>query len=93
MWDCMFVSGPSCVPYFMATVLIGNLVLLNLFLALLLASFSDMGASKSNIKKFVLLSALHFKYFHSQVMTAMMNQTRWQLLLVESNEELAGSRK
>merc|ERR1719458_71351 len=44
MWDCMFVAGKSCIPYFFATVLIGNLVILNLFLALLLSSFSDMGA-------------------------------------------------
>jgi voltage-gated sodium channel type II alpha len=44
----MFVSGWSCVPYFLATVLIGNLVILNLFLALLLASFSDMGADAAD---------------------------------------------
>ena len=43
MWDCMFVSGPACIPYFMATVLIGNLVILNLFLAVLLTSFAGMG--------------------------------------------------
>ena len=43
MWDCIFVSGPACVPFFMATVLIGNLVILNLFLAVLLSSFSGMG--------------------------------------------------
>ena len=43
MWDCMYVSGPACVPYFLATVLVANLVILNLFLALLLSSFSDMG--------------------------------------------------
>ena len=43
MWDCMYVAGPACVPYFLATVLVGNLVILNLFLALLLSSFSDMG--------------------------------------------------
>ena len=46
MWDCMFVDGPVCVPYFLATVLIGNLVLLNLFLALLLSAFSDTGGGK-----------------------------------------------
>ncbi len=43
MWDCMLVAGATCVPYFLATVLVGNLVILNLFLALLLSSFSDMG--------------------------------------------------
>jgi len=46
MWDCIYVSGPPCVPYFLATVLVGNLVILNLFLALLLSSFSDMGSKK-----------------------------------------------
>ena len=46
MWDCIFVSGKACIPYFMATVLVGNLVILNLFLALLLSSFSDMGGGK-----------------------------------------------
>ena len=48
MWDCIFVSGKACIPYFMATVLVGNLVILNLFLALLLSSFSDMGGGKSS---------------------------------------------
>ena len=48
MWDCMYVAGPACVPYFLATVLIGNLVILNLFLALLLSSFSDMGGECLN---------------------------------------------
>ena len=43
MWDCIFVSGAACIPYFMATVLIGNLVILNLFLAVLLTSFAGMG--------------------------------------------------
>ena len=46
MWDCIFVSGKACIPYFMATVLVGNLVILNLFLALLLSSFSDMGGGR-----------------------------------------------
>ena len=49
MWDCIFLNGAICIPYFMATVLIANLVILNLFLALLLASFSDLGQSKSLI--------------------------------------------
>ena len=26
MWDCIFVAGPACIPYFLATVLIGRLV-------------------------------------------------------------------
>lgn len=46
MWDCIYVAGPACIPYFFATVLIANLVILNLFLALLLSSFADMGGDK-----------------------------------------------
>ena len=46
MWDCIQVAGPTCIPYFFATVLIANLVILNLFLALLLSSFADMGGDE-----------------------------------------------
>ena len=49
MWDCMYVAGATCVPYFLATVLVGNLVILNLFLALLLSSFSDMGGKFASL--------------------------------------------
>ncbi|KAF7492427.1 Sodium channel protein para [Sarcoptes scabiei] len=45
MWDCMRVSGAACVPFFLATVVIGNLVVLNLFLALLLSSFGASNLS------------------------------------------------
>ncbi|RXM96973.1 Sodium channel protein type 3 subunit alpha [Acipenser ruthenus] len=41
MWDCMQVAGePLCLIVFMLVMVIGNLVVLNLFLALLLSSFS-----------------------------------------------------
>ncbi|XP_053185142.1 sodium channel, voltage-gated, type I-like, alpha [Scomber japonicus] len=41
MWDCMEVSGPHmCIIVYMMVMVIGNLVVLNLFLALLLSSFS-----------------------------------------------------
>ncbi|XP_049622329.1 sodium channel protein type 5 subunit alpha isoform X8 [Suncus etruscus] len=41
MWDCMEVSGQSlCLLVFLLVMVIGNLVVLNLFLALLLSSFS-----------------------------------------------------
>ena len=43
MWDCLNVAGWPCVPFFLLTMVIGNLVVLNLFLALLLSSF---GADK-----------------------------------------------
>ncbi|KAF4117813.1 hypothetical protein G5714_002366 [Onychostoma macrolepis] len=42
MWDCMEVAGqPLCILVFMLVMVIGNLVMLNLFLALLLSSFSS----------------------------------------------------
>ncbi|XP_066519405.1 sodium channel, voltage-gated, type I like, alpha b isoform X3 [Hoplias malabaricus] len=41
MWDCMEVAGQTmCLIVFMLVMVIGNLVVLNLFLALLLSSFS-----------------------------------------------------
>ncbi|XP_074640062.1 sodium channel protein para-like [Tubulanus polymorphus] len=51
MWNCMRVVDPSwpCVPFFLLTMVIGNLVVLNLFLALLLSSFGaeSLQASQS----------------------------------------------
>ncbi|XP_033965376.2 sodium channel, voltage-gated, type I-like, alpha isoform X6 [Pseudochaenichthys georgianus] len=42
MWDCMEVAGTTkCIIVYMMVLVIGNLVLLNLFLALLLSSFSS----------------------------------------------------
>uniref|UniRef100_A0A8D2NI56 Sodium channel protein n=1 Tax=Zonotrichia albicollis TaxID=44394 RepID=A0A8D2NI56_ZONAL len=42
MWDCMEVAGQAmCLIVFMMVMVIGNLVVLNLFLALLLSSFSS----------------------------------------------------
>uniref|UniRef100_A0A3Q3QWW3 Sodium channel protein n=1 Tax=Monopterus albus TaxID=43700 RepID=A0A3Q3QWW3_MONAL len=41
MWDCMEVAGTTmCITVYMMVMVIGNLVVLNLFLALLLSSFS-----------------------------------------------------
>ncbi|KAJ9594266.1 hypothetical protein L9F63_014308, partial [Diploptera punctata] len=45
MWDCMLVGDWSCIPFFLATVVIGNLVVLNLFLALLLSNFGSSNLS------------------------------------------------
>ncbi|UJR15131.1 hypothetical protein I4U23_002096 [Adineta vaga] len=41
MWTCLACAGWPCVPFFLFTFVIGNLVVLNLFLALLLASFGS----------------------------------------------------
>ncbi|KAM9304816.1 sodium channel protein type 2 subunit alpha-like [Gastrophryne carolinensis] len=49
MWDCMEVSGQSlCIMLFMLVMVIGNLVVLNLFLALLLSSFSSDNLSATD---------------------------------------------
>nr|AAV93244.1 voltage-sensitive sodium channel [Musca domestica] len=45
MWDCMYVGDVSCIPFFLATVVIGNHVVLNLFLALLLSNFGSSSLS------------------------------------------------
>ncbi|XP_076866362.1 sodium channel protein type 4 subunit alpha B isoform X2 [Brachyhypopomus gauderio] len=49
MWDCMEVAGQTmCLIVFMMVMVIGNLVVLNLFLALLLSSFSGDNLSSSD---------------------------------------------
>ncbi|XP_056610320.1 sodium channel, voltage-gated, type I-like, alpha [Triplophysa dalaica] len=54
MWDCMEVAGPPmCLIVFMMVMVIGNLVVLNLFLALLLSSFSadNLAVSEDEVEK------------------------------------------
>ncbi|CAF1587688.1 unnamed protein product, partial [Adineta ricciae] len=41
MWVCLECAGWPCIPFFLLVFVIGNLVILNLFLALLLASFNS----------------------------------------------------
>uniref|UniRef100_A0A673HXF7 Sodium channel protein n=1 Tax=Sinocyclocheilus rhinocerous TaxID=307959 RepID=A0A673HXF7_9TELE len=49
MWDCMEVADQGmCIIVFMMVMVIGNLVVLNLFLALLLSSFSGDNLSASD---------------------------------------------
>ncbi|OCT63542.1 hypothetical protein XELAEV_18044638mg [Xenopus laevis] len=49
MWDCMEVAGQTmCLIVFMLVMVIGNLVVLNLFLALLLSSFSSDNLSATD---------------------------------------------
>ncbi|XP_067268726.1 sodium channel protein type 4 subunit alpha B [Pseudorasbora parva] len=49
MWDCMEVAGQGmCIVVFMMVMVIGNLVVLNLFLALLLSSFSGDNLAASD---------------------------------------------
>ena len=49
MWDCWYVSGPMCIPYFLAVVLIAYLVILNLFVALLLSNFSGVNDGMNDL--------------------------------------------
>uniref|UniRef100_A0A673IDS4 Sodium channel protein n=1 Tax=Sinocyclocheilus rhinocerous TaxID=307959 RepID=A0A673IDS4_9TELE len=68
MWDCMEVAGqPLCILVFMLVMVIGNLVLLNLFLALLLSSFSsdnlsapDDDGELNNLQ--IAISRIHFGF-------------------------------
>uniref|UniRef100_A0A671SPG1 Sodium channel protein n=1 Tax=Sinocyclocheilus anshuiensis TaxID=1608454 RepID=A0A671SPG1_9TELE len=68
MWDCMEVAGqPLCILVFMLVMVIGNLVLLNLFLALLLSSFSsdnlsapDDDGELNNLQ--IAVSRIHFGF-------------------------------
>ncbi|XP_018620019.1 sodium channel protein type 4 subunit alpha B isoform X2 [Scleropages formosus] len=49
MWECMEVAGQAmCLIVFMMVMVIGNLVVLNLFLALLLSSFSGDNLASSD---------------------------------------------
>ncbi|XP_036109599.1 sodium channel protein type 9 subunit alpha isoform X1 [Molossus molossus] len=49
MWDCMEVAGQGmCLIVYMMVMVIGNLVVLNLFLALLLSSFSSDNLTASD---------------------------------------------
>uniref|UniRef100_A0A6Q2YJG9 Sodium channel protein n=1 Tax=Esox lucius TaxID=8010 RepID=A0A6Q2YJG9_ESOLU len=49
MWDCMEVAGQNmCMVVFLMVMVIGNLVVLNLFLALLLSSFSADNLASSD---------------------------------------------
>ena len=48
MWDCLNVAGWFCLPFFIVTMIIGNLVVLNLFLALLLSSFGSNKLKTTN---------------------------------------------
>ncbi|XP_059198402.1 sodium channel, voltage-gated, type I-like, alpha [Centropristis striata] len=53
MWDCMEVSGTAmCIIVYMMVMVIGNLVVLNLFLALLLSSFSadNLAANEDDVE-------------------------------------------
>ncbi|KAM4691946.1 LOW QUALITY PROTEIN: sodium channel protein type 4 subunit alpha-like [Rhinophrynus dorsalis] len=78
MWDCMEVAGQAlCLIVYMMVMVIGNLVILNLFLALLLRTFmsaSDDDGKKNNLQiaigritrgidfvKKTVFSTLHFK--------------------------------
>ncbi|KAL8602648.1 hypothetical protein ACOMHN_029970 [Nucella lapillus] len=70
MWDCIRVAGWPCIPFFLLTMIIGNLVVLNLFLALLLSSFGSENLQKSETEEEVnkLAEAINrFKRFGSWV--------------------------
>lgn len=38
-WDCSLVSGSACLPYFLAVVILGNLLVINVFISMITTSF------------------------------------------------------
>lgn len=77
MWDCMWVSGWPCIPFFLATVVIGNLVVLNLFLALLLSSFGASNLSQVCNQSSILLCCLPRFHHRLIVRCAIFYGTTW----------------
>uniref|UniRef100_F7G6M8 Sodium channel protein n=1 Tax=Monodelphis domestica TaxID=13616 RepID=F7G6M8_MONDO len=82
MWDCMEVSGiPLCLIVFLMVMVLGNLVVLNLFIALLLNSFSaDNLASEddgdNNLQK--ALGRIHkFMHFIAQTIRDFWGRSFW----------------
>ncbi|XP_069117322.1 sodium channel protein para-like isoform X6 [Argopecten irradians] len=71
MWGCRRVAGIHCIPFFLMTMVLGNLVVLNLFLACLLSAFGadslqDSGTEDAEPNK--LLEAIdRFKRFGAYV--------------------------
>ncbi|XP_062854019.1 sodium channel, voltage gated, type VIII, alpha subunit b [Trichomycterus rosablanca] len=83
MWDCMEVADQTmCLTVFMMVMVIGNLVVLNLFLALLLSSFSadnlaatdddgemnNLQISAIRIKKGIAWAKVHARLLMAQVL-------------------------
>ncbi|XP_045931926.1 sodium channel, voltage gated, type VIII, alpha subunit b isoform X3 [Micropterus dolomieu] len=83
MWDCMEVAGQTmCLTVFMMVMVIGNLVVLNLFLALLLSSFSadnlaatdddgepnNLQLAVARIKKGIAWFKIHMRVFVATVL-------------------------
>nr|6NT3_A Chain A, Sodium channel protein type 9 subunit alpha, Sodium channel protein PaFPC1, chimeric construct [synthetic construct]6NT4_A Chain A, Sodium channel protein PaFPC1,Sodium channel protein type 9 subunit alpha,Sodium channel protein PaFPC1 [synthetic construct] len=48
MWDCMLVGDWSCIPFFVAVFFVGNLVILNLLIALLLNNYGSFCTSPTS---------------------------------------------
>nr|XP_002812597.3 sodium channel protein type 7 subunit alpha [Pongo abelii] len=64
LWDCMEVAGQSwCIPFYLMVILIGNLLVLYLFLALVssLSSCKDVTAEENNEAKNLQLAVARIK--------------------------------
>jgi voltage-gated sodium channel type IV alpha len=51
LYDCMLATGPASIIFFMASLIVGNFLVLNLFLALLLSSFSELQVEEEMTKR------------------------------------------
>ncbi|XP_078023800.1 sodium channel protein type 4 subunit alpha B-like isoform X3 [Epinephelus lanceolatus] len=71
MWDCMEVSSQAmCLIFFMMVMVIGNLLVLNLFLTLLMSSFSSESLAAPAVKE----------YNHLQTAISQIKRAVWTLL-------------
>uniref|UniRef100_A0AAQ4QXC4 Sodium channel protein n=1 Tax=Gasterosteus aculeatus aculeatus TaxID=481459 RepID=A0AAQ4QXC4_GASAC len=97
MWDCMEVAGQTmCLTVFMMVMVIGNLVVLNLFLALLLSSFSadnlaatDDDGEPNNLQLAVVRIKIGIAWFkaHMRILVAALRKKDEQKPLDEMYEK------
>ncbi|XP_047456223.1 sodium channel, voltage-gated, type I-like, alpha [Mugil cephalus] len=94
MWDCMQVSGITmCIIVYMMVMVIGNLVVLNLFLALLLSSFSAdnlaavPGEDENNMKAAIARIQQGFTFLKSLI------QSRCNIVCLRDKKKKKGEDK
>ena len=91
MWDCLYVASPICVPYFLVVVLVAGLVILNLFLALLLSSFSDMGG-KYPKERLAIEIVINFLYSRNHISKREITQLKLSAFQVEDKTTVIRTR-
>uniref|UniRef100_A0A3B5MZX4 Sodium channel protein n=1 Tax=Xiphophorus couchianus TaxID=32473 RepID=A0A3B5MZX4_9TELE len=97
MWDCMEVAGQAmCIIVFMMVMVIGNLVVLNLFLALLLSSFSadnlaatDDDGEPNNLQLAVARIKIGIAWFKANILlikTLFTSNSKYTLICIQTTK-------